>query len=106
MGVIPAKANPDIRFLAAFAGFSRFMDAAPLSRSDLLPPDPARHSPFDGKIRKGGTRFFVSNFCYEFEKQLKDATVIYRRFSYAHIKDVRHLIAQGRHYQSSPAIFI
>jgi len=54
MGVIPAKTNPDFPFLPAFAGFSRFIDAAPLFRSDLLPPDPARNFPLEGKIRKVG----------------------------------------------------
>jgi len=39
MGVIPANLHPDFRFLPSFAGFSRFIDAAPLSRSDLLPPE-------------------------------------------------------------------
>ena len=53
-GVIPAKATPDFRFLPAFAGFPRFIDAAPLSRADFLPPDPAHHFPLEGKTRKAG----------------------------------------------------
>ena len=40
---------------ADFSGFPRIIDAAPLSRSDLLPPDPARLSPLEGKKRKLGT---------------------------------------------------
>ena len=54
-GVIPAKANSDFRFLPGFAGFPHFIDAAPPHRSDLLPPDPARHFPLEGKTRKVGT---------------------------------------------------
>ena len=64
MGVIPAKENPDFRFLPAFAGFPRFIDTAPLSRSDLLPPDPARHFPLEGKNRKVGTdNVFLESPC-------------------------------------------
>ena len=55
MGVIRTKANPDFRFLPAFADFTRFIDAAPLSRSDLLPPEPARPSSLEGKNRKVGS---------------------------------------------------
>ena len=54
MGVIPEKANPDFQFLPFFSGNLRFIDSAPLSRSDLLPPDPARHFLPVGKTRKAG----------------------------------------------------
>ena len=40
-----AKTTPDFRFLPTFAGFPHFIDAAPLSRFDLLPSDPAHHFP-------------------------------------------------------------
>jgi len=55
MGVISAKKNTDFRFLPGFAGFLHFIDAAPLLRYDLLPPDPARHFPLECKTRKVGT---------------------------------------------------
>lgn len=45
----------DHPFFQTFAGFPRFIDAAPLSRSDLLPSDPAHHSLREDKIRKVGT---------------------------------------------------
>ena len=71
-GVIPAKTNPDFRFLPAFAGFPHFIDAAPLSRSDFLPPDPARHFPLEGKNRKVGTE---GRFSRQNSKVIKSATV-------------------------------
>ena len=62
MGVIPAKEDADFRFLPGFLSFPHFIDAAPLFRSDLLPPEPARHFPHEGKTRKVGTDgFFKQN---------------------------------------------
>ena len=72
MGVIRAKDDADFRFLPTFAGFSRFIDAAPLSRSDLLPPDPTRHFPLEGKTRKLGTE---GRFSRRNSKVVKSATV-------------------------------
>ena len=50
------KNEPGLSVFTGFSQFPHFIDAAPLSRSDLLPPDSARHFPHEGKNRKVGPR--------------------------------------------------
>ena len=49
-----------------FVGFLRFIEVALLSRFDLLPPEPARHSALEGKNRKVGTKASFSEFLLVF----------------------------------------